>query len=145
MITTAEGTKQFHEDNIEGLNMSSQHIHRLRVVAEIYSRTATSDDAHDIVSLRCGNDLVWWVVETLGRGWMQNTERQMAIQNCIQSDCMDNDNAKGNLTGGGKDNSANTGKGNEPDRPDQFVEDYDNASEDDHSRVLEWFPRFSQK
>jgi hypothetical protein len=39
----------------------------------------------------------------------------MAIQNCIQSDCLDNDNANGNLTGSWKDNSANTGKGNEPD------------------------------
>jgi len=113
IVTWAKGTEQFHEDVTEALNMFSQHSPRLDTVAEIYSRAATWEDVNDMISLRCGEDLVWWAVETLGHRWLENTERQMALRNCNLSDD-DDDNGNGNSTGGGEEQRTNTGKGKEP-------------------------------
>jgi len=59
IVTTGEGTEQFHEDITEALNMFSQHCPQLDAVAEIYSRAATWEDVNDMVSLRCGGNLMW--------------------------------------------------------------------------------------
>ena len=96
------------------------------------------------VSLRCGEDLVWWAVETLGRRWLENTERQMALRNCDLSDD-DNNNGNCNSMGGGEDKSAYTGQGKESGRPDQRGEDDDNPSKDDDTRALKWLPMCSRK
>jgi hypothetical protein len=144
IVTSAEGTKRFHEDVTEALNMFSQHSPRLDAVANIYSRAATWEDVNDMVSLRCREDLVWWAVETLGRRWLEIMERQMALQNCDLSDD-DDDDGSGNSTGGGQDQRANTGKGKGPVQPDQRGEDDDNPSEDDDTRALEWLPMCSRK
>jgi len=98
-----------------------------------------------MVSLRCGEDLVWWAVETLGRQWLGNSERQMALRNCDLSDDEDDDNGNGNSKGGGQDEGANTGKGKEPVQPDQRGEDDYNPSEDDDTRALELLPMCSRK
>jgi hypothetical protein len=127
IVTTAEGTERFHEDVTEALNMFSQHSPRFDAVAEIYSRAATWEDVNDMVSLACGEDLVWWAVETLGRRWLENTERQMALWNCDLSDD-DDDDSNGNSTGGGQEKRANTAKGKKPVRPDQPGEDDENPS-----------------
>jgi hypothetical protein len=116
--------------------MFSQHCPRLDTVAEIYSRAATWKDVNDMLSLRCAEDLVWWAVETMGRRWLENTERQTALRNCDLAD--DDDDGNVNSTGGGQTKRANTGKGKEPVRPDQRGEDDDNPSEDDDPRALEW-------
>jgi len=84
-----------------------------------------------MVSLRCVEDLVWWAVETLGRWWLENTERQMALQNCDLSDNEDDDDGNGNSKGCVQAKGANTGKRKEPVWPDQRGEDDDNPSEDD--------------
>ena len=144
IVFTSEGTEWFHEDVTEALNMFSQHSPRLDAVAKIYSRTATWEDVNDMLSLRCGEDLVWWAVETLGHRWLENTERQMALWNRDLSDDEDDDDGNGNSTGGGQDKRANTGKGKEPVRPDQRGEDDDNPSEDDDTRALEWLPMCSR-
>jgi len=144
IVTSAEGTERFHEDVTEALNMFSQHSPRLDAVAEIYCRAATWEDVNDMVSLRCGEDIVWWAVETLGCRWLENTERQMALRNCDLSDD-DDDDGNGNSTGGGQDKTANTGKGKGPVRPDQRGEDDDNLSEDNDTRALEWLPMCSRK
>jgi hypothetical protein len=144
IVTSAEGTGRFHEDVTEALSMFSQHSPRLDAVAEIYSRAATSEDVNDTVSLRCGEDLVWWAVETLGCRCLENTERQMALRNCDLSDDHDGD-GNGNSTGGGQDKRANTDKRKGPVRPDQRSEDDDNPSEDDDTRALEWLPMCSRK
>jgi hypothetical protein len=114
IVSTAEDTERFHEDVMEALNTFSQHSPRLDTVAEIYSRAATWEDVNDMLSLRCGEDVVCWAVETLGRRWLENTERQMALRNRNLSDDEDDDNGNGNSKGGGKDEEANTGKGKEP-------------------------------
>ena len=145
IVTTAEGTERFHEDVTKSLNMFSQHSPRLDAVAEIYSRAATWEDVNDMVSLRCGEDLVWWAVETLGRRWLENMERQMALQNCDLSDDEDDDDGNGNSKGGGQDKGPNTGKGKEPVWPDQRGKDDDNLSEDDDTRALEWLPMCSRE
>jgi len=125
--------------------MFPQHCPLLGAVAEIYSRAATWEDVNDMVSLRCGEDLVWWAVETLGGQWRENTERQIALWNCDLSDDQDDDDGNGNSKGGGQDKRANTGKGKESVRPDQCGEDDDNLSEDDDTRTLEWLPMCSRK
>jgi hypothetical protein len=83
IVSTAEGTERFHQDVTEALNMFSQHSPRLDVVAGIYSRAATWEDVNDILSLRCGEDLVWWAVETLRRRWLENTEQQWRFGTAI--------------------------------------------------------------
>jgi hypothetical protein len=102
----------------------------------MYSRAATWEDVNNMVSLRCGEDLVWWAVETLGRWWLENTEWQMALRNCHLSDD-DDDDGNGNLTGSGQDKRANARKGQEPVRPDQRGKDDDNQSEHDDTRALQ--------
>jgi hypothetical protein len=129
---------------MEALNMCPQHSPRLDVVAESYSRAATWEDVNDMVSLGCGEDLVWWTVETVGRRWLENTKRQLALLNCgLSNDDDDDDN--GNSMGGGQDKIGNTGKGKEPVRPDQCGEDDNNPSEDDDTRALGWLPMCSRK
>jgi hypothetical protein len=108
--------------------MFSQHSPRVDAVAVIYSCSATWEDVNDMVSLRCGQDLVWWAVETLGRWWLENTEWLMVLRNCDFSD-NDDDDINGNSTGGGQGKSANTRKGKAPVRPDQRGEDDENPSE----------------
>jgi len=137
MVTTAEGTGRFHEDVTEALSTFSQHTPRLGSVAKIYSRAATWEDINDIVSLRCGEDLIWWAVETLGRWWLENTEQQMALRHCDVSDDEHDDDGNGNSKGGGQHKGASTGKGKEPVRPDQRGEDDNDPSEDDDPRALE--------
>jgi len=144
-MTTAEGTERFHEDVMEALNLFSQHSPRLDAVAEIYSIAATWEDVNVMVSRRCGEDLVWWAVETLGRWWLENTERQMTLRNCNLPDDEDGENGNGNSTGSGEDNGANTGEGNEPTQPDQRGEDNKSPSEDNDTRALEWLPMCSRK
>lgn len=124
--------------------MFSKHSRRLGTVANIYSRAATSDDAYNVVSLRCGEDHVWWTVKTLGHQWLENTELQMAVRNCHLFDWVDDGNGNGNLTGGGNDNGANSGKGKEPEWPDHCVEDDDHPSDDGYTRPLKCFPMCSQ-
>jgi len=124
--------------------MFSQHSPRPDTVAQIYSRAATWEDVNDMVSLRCGENLVWWAVETLGRRSLENTERQMALRICDLSDD-DDDDSNGNSTGGGQDKRANTGKGQQPVWPDQLGEDDDNPSKDDDTRALEWLPMCYRK
>ena len=140
IITTAEGNRRFHEDVTEALIPSSQHSPWLGAVAEIYSRSATREDINHMVSLRCGQDLIWWAVETLGHRWRENTERQMARQNCDLSDGEDDDTSNSNLMGGGQDMGATTNKGQEPVRPDQCGGDDDHLSKDDDIRALELLP-----
>jgi hypothetical protein len=143
IVSTAKGTKPFHKDVTEALNIFSQHSPRLDVVAEIYSRAATWEDVNDMVSLRCGEDLVWWAVETLGRRWLENMEQQMALRNRDLSDNEDDDDCNGNSKGSGQDEEANTSKGKETVRRDQRGEDDDNPSEDYDTRALEWLPMCS--
>jgi len=59
IVTTAEGTKRFHEDMTEAMITFSQHTPRLGAVAEIYSRAACCEDVNDMVLLGCGEDFVW--------------------------------------------------------------------------------------
>jgi hypothetical protein len=127
IITSAEDTERFHEDLTEALNMYSQCSLRLDALPEIYSSPATWEGVNDMVSLRCGEDLVWSAVETLHRRWLENKQWQMTHRNCDLSDD-DDDHGNGNSTGGGQDKRANTGKGKEPVRPDQRGEDNDNPS-----------------
>jgi len=61
-----------------------------------------------MVSLRCGEDLVWCAVETLGHLWLEYTEWQMALQNCDVSNDEDDDDRNGNLKGGRQDTGAST-------------------------------------
>jgi hypothetical protein len=145
IVSTTKGTEPFHEDVTEALNMFSQHSPRLDAVAAIYSRAATWEDVNDMVSLRCGEDLVWWAVETLGHRWLENTERQMALRNRDLSNNEDDDDCNGNSKGGGQDEEANTSKGKEPVRQDQRGEDDDNPSEDYATRAPEWLPMCSRK
>ena len=145
IVTTAEGTERFHEDVTEALNMFSQHNPRLATVAEIYSRAATWEDLNDMVSHRCGEDLVWGAVETLGCRWLDNTEQQMAHRNCDLSDDEDDDDGNGNLEGGGQDKGANTSNGKEPVQPDQRGDDDDNPSKNADTGALEWLPMCSRK
>jgi len=79
IVTTSGGTERFHDDMIEALNMISQHSPQLDLVAEIYFWVATWKDVNDMVSLECGEDLLWWAVETLGHRWLENTEWEMAL------------------------------------------------------------------
>jgi len=145
IVNSAKGTKRFHEEVTEALTLFSQHSPRLDAVAEIYSRAATWEDFDDMVSLRCGEDLVWWAVETLGRRWLENTEQQMALRNCNVSDDQDDDDGSANSRCGGQFKGAITGEGKEPVEPDQGGEDDDNHSEDDETRALEWLPMCSRK
>ena len=121
--------------------MFSQHSPQSDEVAEIYSRAGTWEDINDMVSLRCGEDLVWWAVEKLGHRWLENTEWLMALPNCTFSNDEDDDDGNGNSTGGGQEKGANTDKEKEPVQPDQCGEDDDNPSEDDDTRAPEWLPR----
>jgi hypothetical protein len=145
IVSTAEGTERFHEDVTEALKMFSQHSPRLDTVAGIYSRAATWEDVNDMLSLRCGEHLVWWAVETLGRRWLENTEWQMVLRNRNLSDDEDDDDGNGNSKGGGQDEEANTSKGKEPVRRDQRGEDDDDPSKDNDTRALEWLPMCSRK
>jgi hypothetical protein len=54
-----------------------------------------------MVSLRCGEDLIWWVVETLRCRWVENMEEQMELPNCDLSIDPDDDDIKGNSNGSG--------------------------------------------
>jgi len=95
---------------MEALNTFSQHSPQLGAVAEIYSTAATWEDVNDMVSLRCGENLVCWAVETLGRQWLENTEQQMALWNYDISNINDTDDGNGNSMGSLQDMRANTGK-----------------------------------
>ena len=66
IVTNMDGTGWFHKDLTAALNTFSQHIPQLGTVAKIYSRAATWEDVTDMVSVRCGEDLVRWAVETPG-------------------------------------------------------------------------------
>jgi len=120
IVPTAGGTRLFHLDMTEALNTFSQHSPRLGMVAEIYTRAATWEDVNDMVLLRCGEDHVLWAVVTLGRRWLENAERQMALWDWDHSDDEDDDDGNGNLKRGGQDKGANSGEGNKasvPNRP----------------------------
>jgi len=110
IITTTEGTKRFLEDQTEALSMVSQSSPLLDMVAEIYSRAGTGGNFNDMVSLRCGDDLVWWEVEALGHWWLDNTEWQMAPDMGNLCDDKDDDDSNGNSTGSGWVMGANTRK-----------------------------------
>ena len=81
MLTTAEGTRWFHEDVTEAWNTFSQHCPRLLSVAGINSRVATLEYINEMVLVRCGEDLVWWAGETLGHWWLEDTEQHRALRN----------------------------------------------------------------
>jgi len=110
IVTTTKGTELFHKDMMEALNTFSQHSPQLGAVAEIYSTAATWEDVNDMVSLRCGENLVCWAVETLGRQWLENTEQRMALRNYDISNINDTDDGNGNSMGSLQDMRANTGK-----------------------------------
>jgi len=140
IVTTAEGTEWFYKDVMEALNTFSQHNPQLGAAAKIYSSAATWENVNDMVSLRCGEDLVWWAVETLGHRWLENTERQMVLWNHNLSDDEDDDGSTVNSKGNEQNKGANTGKGKEPVRLDQRGEDNDNPSKDNDTRALKWLP-----
>jgi len=125
--------------------MFSQHSPQLDAVAVIYSRAATWEDLNDIVSLWCGENLVTWAVETLGRWWLESSEQQMMLRKCDLSSDEDDEDGIGNLNGGGQDKGDITGNGKEPVRPDQRGEDDSSTSKDDDNRDLEWLPMRSRK
>jgi len=110
----------------------------------MYSGAATWEGINDMVSHKCGEDLVWWVVETQGRLGLEDTQWQRAPRNRDVSDKDDDHNSNGNSMGGGQGKRANTGKGKEPVGPDQCGEDHNNPYEDDNTRALERFPMCSQ-
>jgi len=126
-VTTAKHTKWLHDDVTAALNMFLQHIHRHGVIAEIYSRAATWEDVNDMVLFRCGENHIWWVVWTLGRRWLENTELQMLRWNRDISDD-DDDNGNGNLTHSGQEMGAHTSHGKEPVLPGQHGEHNNNHS-----------------
>lgn len=107
LVTTAEGTEWAHTCKMVALDGCSHHISRLHVVCEIYTRAAAHKDVNDIVSLRYGEDLVWWVVETLGLQLLENREWHIALQNHILPND-DEDVGNGNSTATGQGNTANT-------------------------------------
>ena len=125
--------------------MLTQHSPRLDSVAKIYSRAATWEDVSDMVSLRCGENLVWWAVETLPHRWVENTEQEMVLHNRNHSDDEDEDDGIGNSTGSRQDNGGSILKRNESVQPDHYGEDDDNPCEDNNSRALEGFPMRSRK
>ena len=136
IVTTGEGKGRFKQDLTEALNTFLQDRTRLGALAEIYSRAATWEEVNDMLSLRCGEDLVWWAVETLGHRWLENKVRQMVLRNCDLSDCERDDDSSGHSKCGGHDKGANTRKGKEPVRPDQHGEVDDNPSEVEDTRAL---------
>jgi len=93
-----------------------------------------------MVSLRCGEDLVRWAVETLDRRWLESTERQMALRNCDLSDTEDDDDGNDYSKGGWQDDGGNLGQGKAPVRLDQRGEDDHNPSEDHDTGALKWLP-----
>jgi hypothetical protein len=131
IITTTEDTEQFHEEMTEALNMFSQLCPQLDTVAQIHSRAVTWEDDNDMVSLRCGEDLVWLAVQKLSRWWLEKTERHIALWNCDLSDDKDEDDGNGYLTGGRQVQEAITGQGMEHFWPDQRADENNNPLKDD--------------
>jgi len=123
---------------MQALNLFSQYRSLVGMVAEIFSRPAFWEDVNDMVSLRCGEDVIWWAVETLGRRWQDNMEWQMLLCNHDLSNDEDNDDGNGNSKGSGQEKGANTGKVKQCVRPDERGEDDDHPSKDDYPGVLEW-------
>jgi len=74
IVTTAEGTEPFRADMTQALNMFSYHSPGLDAVAEIFFTAATWEHVNDMVSLRCGDDLICRAVKRLGHRWLENTE-----------------------------------------------------------------------
>jgi hypothetical protein len=122
----------------EALNMFSHDSLRLDTVPALYSRTATWRVVNDMILLECGEYLVWWALETLGCQGLENTQRQMAFQNCDLGNNEGVEDSNGNLTSGGQHTGANNGRGKEPVRPDQCWVGNNNPFKDDDTRALEW-------
>lgn len=47
----------------------------------LFSDAVLLEDSNETVSYRCREDLIGWVVETLGCHWLENTESQIVPQN----------------------------------------------------------------
>jgi hypothetical protein len=97
-----------------------------------------------MISLECGECLIWWALETLGCQGLENTQRQMVFQNCDLCDDEGVEDSNGHSTGSGQGNGANNSRGKEPVRPDQFWVGDDNPFEDDDTKALEWLPMCSR-
>ena len=144
IFTNTDGTGRYDEDLTEALNTFPEHRPQLGAVAEIYPRAAAWEDVNDMVSLRCGEDLIWWAVETLGCQWLENMELQMARRNLDLSD-EDDDDATRISMGAVWDTRAYTGEGQGPVQPGQPGKVNDNWSDFDDIQALQLLLICSQK